>query len=135
LKPISKGSTGRGDVDFRAGPINGTATAKTPWFGTIRGRLGYAYERYLFYVTGGGLYGETKFDGNINTVGPFGSSTTYWTWTVGGGVEAHLWDRWSGKIEYLYAYMPDRVPGLPGGAVVSGHVNNHIVRVGLNYHF
>jgi outer membrane immunogenic protein len=135
LETDFQGSAGSGTVNSVAGPIIGTGTAKTPWFGTIRGRLGYAMNDWLFYVTGGGLYGHSTFDGTVNLTGPFSASANYWTWTVGGGVEKMLWSRWSAKLEYLYADTPTAVPMPPGVGNVSGHADTHIVRVGLNYHF
>jgi outer membrane immunogenic protein len=128
-------SGGRGDVNATAGATAVTATAKNPWFGTIRGRLGWAFDRWMVYATAGGLYGKATLDGTVNTTGPFSASTTYWTWVVGGGVEAALWDRWTGKIEYLYAGSPTDVPVPPGTTALSGSGHAHVLRAGLNYRF
>jgi opacity protein-like surface antigen len=46
-----------------------------------------------------------------------------------------LWDRWSAKVEYLYAGTPSDVPTPPGTSNVDGSSNTSIVRAGLNYHF
>lgn len=130
-----QGSSGSGDVTGNAGATRINGTVKTPWFGTIRGRVGYAQDRWLFYVTGGGVYGQSNFDGTLSTTGAFSSSANYWTYTVGGGVEAMLWDRWSAKLEYLYVGTPDKSPTPPGTSDLTGNVHTNIVRVGLNYHF
>ncbi len=135
LETDFQGSAIRNDVNFSTAGVTGTGTEKNPWFGTIRGRLGYAQDRWLFYVTGGGLYGKNTLDGTLSTTGPFSSSATYWTWVAGAGVEAKLWDRWSAKLEYLYAGKPDNQPGIPGATDVSRDQHTDIVRVGLNYHF
>jgi outer membrane immunogenic protein len=135
LETDFQGSSGSGSADAAIGAITVTGTAKTPWFGTIRGRVGYANEGWLFYVTGGGLYGESTLDGVVSTTGPFSSSANYWTWTAGAGVETFLWDRWSAKIEYLYAGSPNTAPVPPGTTDLTGSANTNIVRVGLNYHF
>jgi outer membrane immunogenic protein len=135
LETDFQGSSGSGTVNGNAGATNFTGNAKTPWFGTVRGRLGYAADRWLFYVTGGGLYGKSTLNGTVNTTGPFNSSATFWTWTAGAGIETALWDRWSGKLEYLYAGSPDHVPIPPGATAVSGKAHTNIIRVGLNYHF
>ena len=127
-----QGSTGSGD-------LNGTGitggTLKTPWFGTIRGRYGYASGPWLFYLTGGGVYGKAEYDGTLATTGPFSTSTTGWSWTLGGGIETMLWDRWSGKLEYLYVGTPNKFPSPPGTVGTDGSIDTNIVRVGLNYHF
>jgi outer membrane immunogenic protein len=126
-----QGSSGSGDL---AGP-GVTGTLKTPWFGTIRGRIGYAYDKWLFYVTGGGVYGELDYDGALSTTGAFSADTNYWTWTLGAGVEAMLWDRWSAKLEYLYVGTPSDFPSPPGTTNIDGNIGFSIVRAGLNYHF
>ncbi|HEU5020173.1 MAG TPA: outer membrane protein [Pseudolabrys sp.] len=132
-----QGSSGEGDLNGSAGGVAITGgTLKTPWFGTIRGRIGYApWDRGMIYVTGGGAYGHLDYDGTLSTTGPFSSSTNYWTWTVGAGVEAFLWDRWSAKLEYLYVGTPDNFPVPPGTVAADGNTNTNIVRAGLNYHF
>jgi outer membrane immunogenic protein len=129
-----QGSTGSGNVSGTAGPVAFTGDAKTPWFGTLRGRLGYAFDRNLIYITGGGVYGKNTLDGTLNTTGAFSSSTTFWSWTIGAGYEAMLWDRWSAKLEYLYVGSPDSAAS-PPGVGISGDTDTHILRVGLNYHF
>src|SRR5271156_2486036 len=70
-----QGTTASGSVNTSAGPAI-TGTAKTPWFGTLRGRVGYAAERVLFYATAGGVYGDSSLSGTVSSVGPFSSSTT-----------------------------------------------------------
>jgi outer membrane immunogenic protein len=42
-----QGTTASGSVNATAGP-GFTSTAKTPWFDTLRGRVGYAAVRILF---------------------------------------------------------------------------------------
>ena len=42
-------STVKGNVDLRRG--GGTCETKNEWLSTIRGRLGYAFDRWLPYVT------------------------------------------------------------------------------------
>ena len=128
-------SGGSGNFTGSNGAITTTGTAKNPWFGTIRGRLGYAFApRWLAYVTGGGAYGENKIDGTIGGAG-FSSSANFWTWTVGGGIETAVWDRWTAKIEYLHFGKPDNVPLPPGVTLVPGNAHGDLIRGGLNYHF
>jgi outer membrane immunogenic protein len=135
LEADFQGSTGDGDVSGSAGGVTFTGTAETPWFGTARGRIGYAFGRSMFYGTGGLAYGKSTLDGTISTVGPFSSEETFVTWTAGAGYEAMLWDRWSGKVEYLYVGTPSDVPVPPGTSTIDGDTSTHILRVGLNYHF
>jgi outer membrane immunogenic protein len=62
-------------------------------------------------------------------------------WTVGGGIEARLAGRWTGKVEYLYLDLGTvsggtvGVAGLQGGNTFgfSSRVHDHVVRAGVNY--
>jgi len=129
-----QGSFESGTLSALAGPVV-SATAKNPWFGTVRGRVGYAMDRILFYATGGAVYGDSTLNGTVSTVGPFSSSATFWTWTAGAGIEAAFWGCWSAKFEYLYVGTPTTIPPIPTVTSVSGSANTNIVRVGINYHF
>ena len=64
------------------GPFPTFATDNGNYFGTVRGRVGYAIDRTLIYVTGGLAYGDVG-----QTVG---NASTNWGWTLGGGVEYAL---------------------------------------------
>jgi outer membrane immunogenic protein len=91
-----------------------TSNMSTTWLATVRGRLGYAVNNWLFFVTGGpaltDLRGNFAFfdrygnaDGGTNaheSASFYGTKTGY---TIGGGVEAGLGGNWSVKGEYLYA--------------------------------
>jgi outer membrane immunogenic protein len=129
-----QGTTASGPFSATAGPTI-SATEKVPWFGTVRGRLGYAIDRVMLYATGGAVYGDTTMNGTVSTVGPFSNSTTFWSWTAGAGVEAAFWGCWSAKLEYLYIGNPSRTPAIPAVTVLSASANTNIVRAGLNYHF
>jgi outer membrane immunogenic protein len=125
---------GHASTSGAAGATIFSGTLKAPWFGTIRGRLGYAFDRTLLYATGGAAYGKLKHTGTSSTLGAFSVSENYWTWTVGGGIEQGLGDRWSVKLEYLFVGTPATFPAPPLTAV-DGEIDNHIVRAGLNYRF
>ena len=77
------------------------------WMASFRGRLGFAADRALFYVTGGAAVAEiggttttvTNGPGIAIPAGSFssagGGSTTRWGWTVGGGIEYAFNRTWS----------------------------------------
>lgn len=74
-----------------------SCTFKNTWLGTIRGRIGYSFDRWLPYLTAGGAYGNMEME----TAG--GSLTkTKAGWTAGTGVEYAFLSGWSAKLEYLY---------------------------------
>lgn len=135
LEADIQASGGRADVNGTAGAAVITGTGKMPYFGTIRGRLGYAFDRWMVYATGGALYGKSTLDGTVSTTGAFSTSATYWTYVIGAGTEFALWDRWTAKLEYLYAGTPSDVPVPPGTGNISGSGRSHALRAGLNYRF
>jgi outer membrane immunogenic protein len=128
-----------GDID--ASWIKGTTTTvpcttscetSNSWLGTARGRIGYAFNRVLPYVTGGAAFGDIK----ATPAGFGGSRDTNVGWTAGAGVEVALAGRWSAKAEYLYADLGD-INCPAGNCAVASNVDftTNIVRGGVNYHF
>jgi len=103
-----------------------------PWFGTVRGRVGYSFNNIMFYATAGLAFGELRSE-------TFGLSESHASTglTVGLGTEFRLTEfglptNWSAKIEYLYvglAESPFTVTGASNGYRFG------TIRAGLNYHF
>jgi len=98
-----------------------------PWFGTVRGRAGYAFNNILFYGTAGLAFGELRGE-------TFGLSETHTNagWTAGLGAEFGFAPNWSAKLEYLYVDLND------SNFVVTGVHNGYrfgLLRAGVNYHF
>ena len=107
-------------IPFNFFPVTFSALSeehKIDWFGTVRGRFGYAAGPVFIYATGGFAYGEVTRKGNVvgqtgiilapgtvlNTfAGSYSASSTQAGWTVGGGVEGKVSSNWSVKAEYLY---------------------------------
>lgn len=98
-----------------------------PWFGTLRGRAGYAFSNVLFYGTAGLAFGELRGE----TFGWTESHTTA-GWTIGAGAEVGLVPNWSVKLEYLYIDLSTSQFAITG---VSNGYSASIVRAGVNYHF
>lgn len=98
-----------------------------PWFGTVRGRAGYAFSNVLFYGTAGLAFGELKGQ-------TFGLNESHTTagWTAGLGAEVGLTPNWSAKIEYLYVDLSDSQFAITG---VSNGYRFGTIRAGVNYHF
>ena len=150
------------EADIQGGDINDSATSTVPgfpaatirhsldvnYFGTVRGRIGYAFDRTLIYGTGGFAYGGTTFD--VNEQGPIAfakgsKDETLTGFAVGGGLEYKLSAAWSLKGEYQFVDLGSVSSNLPGflngtttptGTSVRSEtdVNFHTVRVGINYH-
>jgi len=98
-----------------------------PWFGTARGRVGYAFDNVLFYGTAGLALGELRAE----TFG-WGESHTTAGWTVGVGGEVGLTQNWTAKIEYLHLDLSSSRFAVTG---VSNDFTSSIVRAGVNYRF
>jgi len=99
------------------------------WLGTVRGRVGIAYDRFLPYVTGGLAVGDVK--GTINGPVTMSGVNTDTGWTVGAGVEYGITPSLSVKAEYLYVDLGASAP-VPGDNV---DLKSHVVRGGLNWRF
>jgi outer membrane immunogenic protein len=105
----------------------GARTSEIAWFGTARGRIGYAgWGSMMPYITAG-----AAFAGVENSIGPASTSETRVGWTAGVGLEYMVWTNWSMKFEYLYADLG--TADAPGPSTVD--MNSHIIRAGLNYRF
>jgi outer membrane immunogenic protein len=98
-----------------------------PWFGTLRGRAGYALNNILFYATGGLAYGGGTVD-----LGPQSESHSSIGWTAGGGLEVGLTRRWSAKAEYLHVDLAAQNYALTG---VSHEITANVLRLGANFRF
>jgi outer membrane immunogenic protein len=144
-------------VNFSA-PVGGTASvsSRLDYLGTVRGRLGYAADNALFYVTGGLAYGETKlsYAGSVGfpsapTVVLAAASSTSKTsagGTIGAGVEYGLGNNWSAKAEYLFydlgrqsttigGAFTNFAPAVGGFSTATVRNDGQILRAGLNYRF
>jgi outer membrane immunogenic protein len=112
---------------------------RTNWYGTARGRLGYNTGQALLYVTGGAAFVNVKNNFDDTFFQRFASRTeTAGGWTVGGGIEAALAQRWTAKAEYLYIDAGSQDVSNPDiTRLGAGHFENrfHIFRYGLNYKF
>lgn len=71
------------------------------WFGTLRGRAGYAADNLLFYGTAGLAYGGFDTDHYLDADNTASSNSVGIGWTAGGGIEYGI-DKWSLGLEYLY---------------------------------
>lgn len=137
------GQSGRSNftTNFSNGVIingvgHGTATIslteRIPWLGTVRGRVGYVANQWLFYATGGLAYGRIEVDSSASASGAAfplsgggvlgtptcnapvampgtcpvwnfnGNGVTRIGWTIGAGAELALGGNWTAKFEYLF---------------------------------
>jgi outer membrane immunogenic protein len=87
-----------------AGPFTVSTTTKD--YGSIRGRLGVAFDRFLIFGTGGWAMGNPSTAFALTGAAPFvttgGKSNG---WTAGAGVEYAISDTILGRIEYRYTNL------------------------------
>lgn len=119
--------------------------------GSIRGKVGLAWDRALIYATGGVAFGGFNTDVSVANaaLGIFGNgnvSTTRVGWTVGGGVQYAVTNNWSVFAEYRYTNWGSINTGPFGGAALgpvlapatfsgSRTINQNQVQVGFDYKF
>jgi high affinity Mn2+ porin len=130
-----------------ASPVIGAATYSdtVELFGTVRGRVGYDLNHWLYYATGGlawthDQFNRTQIGTNPATGAPDGTIETVFAgrvgWTVGGGVEAPVAPGWTVKAEYLYSKFGNTGVAFPlGGQSFTSDLSMQEVRVGLNYRY
>jgi outer membrane immunogenic protein len=119
------------EADIQGSGISATTLgifkSELDWFGTVRGRLGYAFDRVLIYGTGGFAYGGVK-----NTFFPGETQTG---WVAGGGVEYKFSPAWSAKAEYQFLSLDGTDASGAGrlGDAELGRTEVNTFRVGVNY--
>jgi outer membrane immunogenic protein len=123
----------KGDV---ACGVIATCETKNTWLATFRGRLGYAFDRWLPYVTGGGAYGNVKATISAPIVGAVTSaSSSQLGWTMGVGLEYAFLGNWTAKLEYLYVDLGSFDTGFTTPIPDNVSLKENIIRAGLNYKF
>ena len=119
--------------------FGGNNITEVAWLGTITGRLGYAWDRTLLYVKGGGAWVRDNYTITAGGVYFAGADATKAGWTVGTGLEYALAPNWSAKIEYNYLDFGNHtvrfVTGGGGSFLREVDQYIHVVKVGINYRF
>lgn len=153
------------ELDFQFGPngepgigcesigdgcgIQTIVASELKWLGTVRGRIGKAFDRSLFYATAGLALGEVQNSLEVNETGSdsddlFGSdSSTRFGWTIGAGAEYALTQNISVRGEYLYYNLSNNSvtatlrqdPSSPEFGEAEFSNDGQIVRLGVNYKF
>ena len=98
-------------IAFRPTTTNTVVSEEIDAVATLRGRIGYAFDRFLVYGTGGFAWSQARLQedpGIIREQDKF--IRTRGGWTAGGGVEFAIAPQWSARLEYLY----DRFDGIFG---------------------
>lgn len=120
--------------------VNGAAL-QANYGGSVRAQVGYAFDRFLPYVTAGVAFIDYEGGTTLPANGPIFPGTTYDDtragWTVGAGLAYAFTDHIVGHVEYRYADYGSKTYNTPG--VITGRtkldLNEHAVRLGIGYKF
>jgi outer membrane immunogenic protein len=129
-------------------PDTALITLKTEFIPTLTGRIGYAFDYWLFYAKGGVAWASSKYSvtGAFSGAGAIAPAIPFdfeglsmrTGWTAGAGVEWAFAPDWSARLEYDYydfgthtATMNDVNNG-PGP--LSFRTTMQIVKLGVNFH-
>jgi opacity protein-like surface antigen len=111
------------------------------WLASMRGRVGYTWDRTLFYVTGGIAWGNFGYAASA-AFGPSASASfndTKTGWVIGGGAEWAFAPSWSLRAEYLHYEFAGTSRTVPtaGGTISFGWQDTSVdvVRTGVTYRF
>ncbi|HLL27418.1 MAG TPA: outer membrane protein [Xanthobacteraceae bacterium] len=112
---------------------------KVRWFGTVIGRVGYAWDRVLLYAKGGVAWIDERYTINLTAI-PLISSIqgTSSGWVAGAGIEWSYAPQWSVKLEYDHLGLDSKTGSFPGAGLGPFKFKDQsvdTVLVGLNYRF
>jgi outer membrane immunogenic protein len=128
------------------------AHSQIDFLGTFTGRIGWAWDRTLLYVKGGGAVADERYRATCSTLlgaclgtGLLVGDTlaradeTRWGWLVGAGIEWAFMPSWSIKLEYNFMdFGRERVDfALAGGGTAAFDIDQHVhvVKAGINWRF
>lgn len=131
-----------------------STNVETSWLATIRGRLGYAANNWLFYGTGGVAFANVKYSNTFRAFSPRGAgfdfeaasaNPTQVGWAAGAGIDYALYPHLILSVEYLHVDLGTVTAS--GGVTTqfnpartatfnfSTDVTSDLVRVGAAYKF
>jgi high affinity Mn2+ porin len=122
-----------GNVASRTTPLS-AISEKLDFVSTVRGRVGYAYNHWLFYATGGLAWSLARFIEDPGSAGNDDKVLRMRTgWALGAGAELAIGQGWSARLEYLYDRLGKANGTFPSGnGYESTMVELNSLRIGLN---
>jgi outer membrane immunogenic protein len=129
-------ATGAGILVPNVGVLQGSA--KTDWISSLAGRIGFAADKALFYVKGGGAWvGNSASITNLNNGLSVSASNTNSGWLLGAGLEWAFTTNWSAKFEFDYIGLRSWSWNgvLFSNDTFTASRNISELKIGLNYRF
>jgi high affinity Mn2+ porin len=125
-----------GLISSRTTTLGTTVTEQIDYVATLRARFGYAFGRWLPYMTGGFAWSQARF---VESPGVIQDEDkvlrTRTGWVTGLGTEVALAPDWTARLEYLY-YSFDGADGtFPSGTRYGSVLDIQTLRLGLNHRF
>lgn len=103
-------------------------TLESELTGSIRGRVGYAFDRILAYGTGGVAFADvTASDGTVS------DDNWHTGYVIGAGIESAMTENILARVEYLYTDFGDETYNLT--TATDADLSSHTVRAGVGYKF
>jgi high affinity Mn2+ porin len=109
-------------------------------FGTLRGRIGYAFDHWLAYGTAGVAWSydrltRTQLVGDVADPATDETASTWrWGWAAGAGVELPIAPNWTTRIEYLATRFGRSHAAFPAAPQsFDSDLTMHSLRLGVNY--
>jgi high affinity Mn2+ porin len=107
---------------------------KVDYMASLRGRLGYAFPRWMIYVSGGPALALGRYLANPGARDDLDKLLhLHAGWAVGGGAEVAIARPWTARVEYLYHSFGRADVMFPSGTSAVSALDSHSIRVGLNY--
>src|SRR6516225_8665926 len=101
---------------------------------SLRGRLGYAFPRWIIYATGGYAWSLGRYLQNPGVTDDIDKALHLHTgWVSGAGVELAIAPRWTARLEYLYERFAQADVLFPSGTSAGSSYDVQSLRLGLNY--
>ncbi|MFD1696364.1 outer membrane protein [Roseibium aestuarii] len=124
------------EADFQLSDLNDTATSggvtaetSSDWNASVRGRLGYTFDRFMVYGAGGLAIADQSLK-----VGGNSADTTAVGWTLGAGVEGAVTNNVTARVEYVHQDFGSEDFNISGTSYKS-EMDDDIVRAGVSYKF
>jgi outer membrane immunogenic protein len=120
------------ETDITITGIDGIAAGgnfTADYIGTLRGRLGYAFDRVLLYATGGLAYA-----GGDLRIGALSNDQSHLGYALGFGIEGMITTNLSARLEYIYTDFGTRTYQTVIGPTSVGF-SSSLLRAGVNYRF
>jgi outer membrane immunogenic protein len=102
---------------------------------SVTGRVGYAWDRFLGYVKGGGAWERDNYDTSIGGVIQGTASETRSGWTVGVGAEYAFTNYATWFVEYNYYDFGTRANTFSNGDIIDIKETKNVVKGGFNFKF